>query len=160
MQSPRRAVAIAVGSNLGDRHAAITFAADRLSSILSGLQLSSPIETLPQGPGLEAQPLYLNAAITGETDLPARELLEALLRIEHEFGRRRPYAGAPRTLDLDLVLAGEEILDEPGLIVPHPRFRTRLFVLEPLAEIARHLRDPVTGSTVGELLDAARDAQK
>jgi 2-amino-4-hydroxy-6-hydroxymethyldihydropteridine diphosphokinase len=156
----RRPVAIAAGSNLGDRRAALAFAADRLSTLLTSLRISSPIETKPEGAGLEDQPPYLNAAITGETDLPSREILEALLRIEREFGRERPYPGAPRTLDLDLVLAGEDVIDEPGLVVPHPRFRSRVFVLQPLAEIAPDLRDPVTGSTVGELLRVAIDRQK
>jgi 2-amino-4-hydroxy-6-hydroxymethyldihydropteridine diphosphokinase len=160
VRPPRRPVAIAVGSNLGDRRAALAFAAARLSSILAGLRVSAPVETEPEGAGLEDQPLYLNAAITGETDLPSREILRTLLHIEQEFGRERPYPGAPRTLDLDLVLAGEEIIDEPDLAVPHPRFRTRLFVLEPLAEIAPALRDPVTGWTVGALLAAALDRQK
>ena len=100
------------------------------------------------------QPLFLNAAAVGETALPARALLDALLAIERERGRERPYPNAPRTLDLDLILFGETVIDEPGLIVPHPRFRERRFVLEPLAEIAPDLRDPVTGKTVGELLAA------
>jgi 2-amino-4-hydroxy-6-hydroxymethyldihydropteridine diphosphokinase len=84
--------------------------------------------------------------------LTARALLDALLGIEREFGRERPFHGAPRTLDLDLVLFGEAIIDEPGLHVPHPRFRSRFFVLGPLAEVAPELRDPVTGLSVGELL--------
>jgi 2-amino-4-hydroxy-6-hydroxymethyldihydropteridine diphosphokinase len=150
--APRRRVAVAIGSNLGDRHAALAFAIDRLSRILSNQQASAPVDTDPEGPGLEDQPMYLNAAVIGETDLSARELLDALLRIELEFGRERPYPGAPRTLDLDLVLLGDQVIDEPGLRVPHPRFRTRFFVLGPLAEVGADLRDPVSGLTVGELL--------
>jgi 2-amino-4-hydroxy-6-hydroxymethyldihydropteridine diphosphokinase len=156
----RRPVAIAAGSNLGDRHAALAFAVDRLSPIMSGLRVSAPIETKPEGAGLGDQPLYLNAAIAGETDIPSRGLLDMLLRIEHEFGRERPYPGAARTLDLDLILAGAEIIEEPGLVVPHPRFRARLFVLAPLAEIAPDFRDPVTGSTVEELLRLALRGRK
>jgi 2-amino-4-hydroxy-6-hydroxymethyldihydropteridine diphosphokinase len=88
----------------------------------------------------------------GESELSARELLEALQAIERAAGRTRPYPNAPRTLDLDLILVGEERLDEGGLAVPHPRFRDRRFVLEPLADLAPDLCDPVTGLTVGDLL--------
>jgi 2-amino-4-hydroxy-6-hydroxymethyldihydropteridine diphosphokinase len=147
-----RTAVIALGSNLGDRRAAIAFAVDRLSSHVSGLVLSDVIETEPEGEGLEGQPLYLNAVIVGETTLQARDLLDALLAIERDFGRERPHRGAARTLDLDLVLFGEEIIDEPGLHIPHPRFRDRFFVLGPLAGIAPEIRDPVTGLRVGELL--------
>lgn len=147
-----RPVVIALGSNLGDRRAAINFAVDRLSRILSDVSLSDIVETDPEGEGLEDQPRFLNAALTGTTTLAARVLLDELLGIERDFGRERPFAGAPRTLDLDLVLVGDEIIDEPDLHVPHPRFRDRFFVLGPLAEIAPNLRDPVTGLRVGELL--------
>ena len=147
-----RRAAIAVGSNLGDRRAAVAFAAERLSAILGGAVLSEVVETEPEGAGFETDPLFLNAVIVGDTDLSPRALLDALLAIELAFGRERPYAGAPRTLDLDLVLLGDEIVDEPGLHVPHPRFRERFFVLGPLAQVAPDARDPVTGLRVGELL--------
>jgi len=87
--------------------------------------------------------------------MPARDLLTRLLAIEEERGRERPYPNAPRSLDLDLILFGDATIDEPGLVVPHPRFRERRFVLEPLAEIAADMKDPVTGKTVSELLIAA-----
>lgn len=146
--------AVAIGANLGDRAAAIRFAADRLAPLLSGLRLSAVVETEPEGEGVEGQPLYLNAVAVGETHLSARELLDHLLHIERDFGRTRPAPGAPRTLDLDLVLLGGQVIDEPGLTVPHPRFRHRFFVLGPLAEIAPDLVDPVTGSRVADLLRA------
>ena len=151
---PPRRVAIALGSNLGDRHAALAFAIDRLSQLLANLKTSAAVDTDPEGPGLESQPPYLNAAVTGESELSPRALLDALLQIERDFGRERPYPGAPRTLDLDLLLAGDDVVSERGLTVPHPRFRTRFFVLGPLAEVGADLRDPVTGRTVGELLRA------
>lgn len=143
---------VAIGSNLGDRRAAIRQAVERLGPILSDIRLSDIIETEPEGEGLEGQPLYLNAVLVGETSRAARELLDELLVIERELGRTRPAAGAARTLDLDLVLLGDLVLEEPGLTLPHPRFRERFFVLGPLAEVAPDMRDPVTGLHVWELL--------
>jgi 2-amino-4-hydroxy-6-hydroxymethyldihydropteridine diphosphokinase len=109
-------------------------------------------ETDPVGVG--EQPRFLNAAAVGRTALPAQELLAELLEIERRFGRKRPHPGAARTLDLDLILYGDAVIDEPGLAVPHPRFRERRFVLEPLAEIAAEWIDPVTGKTIAELLES------
>ena len=150
-----RPVAIAIGSNLGDRRAALQFAIDRLSGLLPGLTSSTIIETDPESPDggvLPGQPLYLNAVVSGSTMLDARTLLEALLAIERDYGRERPFPGAPRTLDLDLILLGDVVAREPGLQVPHPRFRDRFFVLGPLAEIAPDMVDPVSQMTVGQLL--------
>ena len=151
--APRTAV-IAVGSNLGDRRAAIAFAVDQLSRLIPDLTLSDIVETEPEGDGLSEQPLYLNAVMVGATEIPAADLLDELHRIEAAFGRTRPAPGAARTLDLDLVLLGDEMINEPGLQVPHPRFRQRFFVLGPLAELAPDLRDPVTGLRIWEVLRA------
>jgi len=151
-----RPVLISVGSNLGDRRAAIAFAVDRLSQIVSNLRLSNIIETEPVGEGMEGQPRFLNAAIAGTTTMDARTLLDALLAIEGGLGRQRPHPNAARTLDLDLILFGDEIIDEGDLQVPHPRFRDRRFVLEPAADVAAHYRDPVTGRTIRDLLAALR----
>jgi len=148
-------VAIALGSNVGDRRAHLDFAVDRLRTLLDNLKVSSYYETEPAGVP-EPQPLFLNAAAVGETTLSARALLDALLAIERERGRERPYANAPRTLDLDLVLFGDVVIQEPDLVVPHPRFRERRFVLEPLAQIAPDLADPVTRLTIADLLRRAR----
>jgi 2-amino-4-hydroxy-6-hydroxymethyldihydropteridine diphosphokinase len=145
-------VAIAIGSNLGDREAAVAFAATRLSGLLSDFRLSDVVETWPVGEGTDDQNLYLNAAAIGDTDLSARAILDALLAIERDFGRERPHKNAARTLDLDLILLGDDMVAEAGLEVPHPRFRERFFVLGPLAEIAPDLIDPVSGMTVGQLL--------
>jgi 2-amino-4-hydroxy-6-hydroxymethyldihydropteridine diphosphokinase len=143
--------AVALGSNVGDRRAHLDFAVSALRPLLGSLLVSRYYETIPAevvGP----QPMFLNAAAVGETTLGARAILDALLAIEQERGRERPYRRAPRTLDLDLILLGELVVEESGLVVPHPRFRERRFVLEPLAEIAPELKDPVTGLTMSVLL--------
>ena len=151
-QGPRTLVkvAIALGSNVGDRHGTLTSAISLLQFIVDNLRSSSFFDTPYVGD--EVQPPVLNAAVVGVTTLEAHPLLEQLLAIEQSCGRTRPYGGAPRTLDLDLILYGDAVIDEPGLIVPHPRFRERRFVLEPLAEIAPDWRDPISRKTVAELL--------
>ena len=143
--------AVALGSNLGDRRAHLDFAVARLATLLGNLKTSRYYDTVPVGVS-GPQPLFLNAAAVGETTLAARVLLDELLAIEHERGRERPRPNAARTLDLDLILFGDAVIEERGLEVPHPRFRERRFVLEPLSEIAPALRDPVTGQSVLELL--------
>ena len=95
--------------------------------------------------------------VIGETGLTARAVLDRLLDIERQDGRVRPAPGAPRTLDLDLILYGGQRVAEPGLVVPHPRFRERLFVLEPLVELAPDWIDPVSGETASALLRQARE---
>jgi 2-amino-4-hydroxy-6-hydroxymethyldihydropteridine diphosphokinase len=141
--------AIALGSNLGDRRAALQGAATLLASRLHELIVSEFIETAPEGVG--PQPAFLNAAAVGGWSGDARSLLDLLLALEQAAGRERPYPGAPRTLDLDLILFGTAVIDEPGLTVPHPRFRERRFVLEPLSRIAPAMVDPVTGLTAAAL---------
>jgi len=145
--------AIALGSNLGDRRAHLDYGVSRLVGFLGNVRVSSYIETTPvdvSGP----QGAFLNGAIVGVTALSARALLTELLAVEAERGRERPFAGAARTLDLDLILFADEIINEVGLVVPHPRFRERAFVLRPLVEIAPEMIDPITGKTVEELLKA------
>jgi 2-amino-4-hydroxy-6-hydroxymethyldihydropteridine diphosphokinase len=146
-------VVVAFGSNLGDRHTAIREAAAKVAALFTSFRLSRIIETAPVGDGLENDPPYLNAVGVGESTLSPRELFAALRSIEAAAGRTRSTQGAPRTLDLDLILAGDQVMDEPDLQVPHPRFRERLFVLEPLAAIAPDLLDPVTGLTIQALLN-------
>lgn len=148
-----RLAAVALGSNRGDRRAHLAFAVAALGYLLSGARVSPFIETAPVGV-LSRQPPYLNGAVVGGCRLAPAALLAALLRIERARGRERPYPGAARTLDLDLVLLGGVVVRRPGLHVPHPRFRGRRFVLEPLAAVAPDLTDPLTGRTVRELLAA------
>src|SRR5688572_20740899 len=144
-------VAISLGSNLGDRRAHLDYAIDALQLDLADVAVSSFLETQPVGVGPE-HGVYLNAAVVGRTELSARLLMDRLLEIEEERGRVRPYPMAPRTLDADLVLYGDRIIEEDGLSVPHPRFRDREFVLSLLAEIAPDMIDPVTGKSISELL--------
>lgn len=143
-------VAISLGSNLGDRPGHLDYAIDALQLDLTNIVVSPFAETQPVDAGPE-HGLYLNAVMVGDTALPPRLLLERLLEIEEERGRTRPYPKAPRTLDLDLILYGEEIIEEDGLVVPHPRFREREFVLAPLAAIAPEMIDPGTGKTIADL---------
>jgi 2-amino-4-hydroxy-6-hydroxymethyldihydropteridine diphosphokinase len=127
-------VAIALGSNLGDRHAHLAFAVSRLRTILTDVRVSSIHETAPEGVD-EPQPDYLNAVVAGVTTLGPHELLRALLAIERERGRTRESFRASRTLDLDLLLYGDAVINTPDLTVPHPRYLERQFVTKPLAEV-------------------------
>src|SRR5439155_20912089 len=125
----------------------LALARGRLAALLSNFDMSDAIETAPVDvPG--EQPAFLNAAAIGDTTLEPHALLAALMEIERAAGRQRPFPGAARTLDLDLILFGSTILDEPDLTIPHPRFRERRFVLEPLAAIAPDLSDPVSSLTI------------
>jgi 2-amino-4-hydroxy-6-hydroxymethyldihydropteridine diphosphokinase len=149
-------IAIALGSNVGDREQYLKDAVASLSPFVSNIHLSRLIETDPVDMA-DQQRRVVNAAATGETTLSARDLLERMLDIELQLGRTRPHPGAARTVDLDLILYGRDVIDEqPSLIVPHPRFRDRRFVLEPLADVAAHWTDPVTGLTIAQLLENLR----
>ena len=143
-------VAIALGSNLGDRDALLDTAEERLAVLLSGAVASGRYETTPVG-GPPDAPLYLNEVVVGSTTLGPRVLLQTLMALEQDAGRERSSRDAPRTLDLDIILYGDFVIDEPDLVVPHPRFRDRAFVLDPLSEVAGDWIDPVSGLTMVEL---------
>jgi 2-amino-4-hydroxy-6-hydroxymethyldihydropteridine diphosphokinase len=128
---------VGLGANLGDRERTLRAAVEALAANhqIEVLAVSSLRETDPVGP-VPDQPRFLNGAVALETSLSARELLRVLLRTEAAFGRTREgRPGGPRTLDLDLLVYGDEEIDEPGLEVPHPRLHERPFVLEPLGEL-------------------------
>jgi 2-amino-4-hydroxy-6-hydroxymethyldihydropteridine diphosphokinase len=128
---------VGLGANLGDRERTLRAAVDALAANprIEVVGVSSLRDTEPVGPVTD-QPRFLNGAVAVETSLAAPELLSLLLQIEADFGRTREGpSGGPRTLDLDLLLYGEEEIDTPGLQVPHPRLHERPFVLEPLREL-------------------------
>jgi 2-amino-4-hydroxy-6-hydroxymethyldihydropteridine diphosphokinase len=143
---------VGLGANLGDRERTLRAAVEALAAEegIEVVAISTLRETEPVGVG--EQPQFLNGAAALETTLSARELLDRLLEIEQRFGRVRiPGEHGPRTLDLDLLLYGGEVIDEPGLALPHPRLHERRFVLEPLAELVPGLVVPGRG-TVESLL--------
>jgi 2-amino-4-hydroxy-6-hydroxymethyldihydropteridine diphosphokinase len=132
---------VGLGANLGDREQTILAAAERLGPH----RLSPIVETEPWGH--TDQPKFLNAVAELETELTPRELLDRLLEIERDLGRTRegPRYG-PRTIDLDLLLYGDEVVEEPGLTIPHPRLAERLFALEPLLALDAGISVPGRGS--------------
>lgn len=148
---------VSIGTNLGDRDAHLALALRRLAALPdTELVAASPVyETDPVGP--PPQGPYLNAAVHLRTRLSPRALLDALLAIEQEAGRVRGVRDAARTLDLDLLLYGDQVLDEPGLVVPHPRLAERPFVLEPLAALAPDRVHPTRGETIATLAARVRD---
>jgi 2-amino-4-hydroxy-6-hydroxymethyldihydropteridine diphosphokinase len=135
---------IGLGANLGERRATIEAALDALRTLprtrlvaRSRLWASAPVDA--------GGPDYLNAVARLDTRLDAHDLLAALQAIEGRFGRERPYRNAPRTLDLDLLLAGDATIDTPSLVVPHPRLHERAFVLRPMADIDARIVVPGRG---------------
>jgi 2-amino-4-hydroxy-6-hydroxymethyldihydropteridine diphosphokinase len=150
------AVFVALGANVGDREANILAARGELEArgfrvtAMSSLYLTEPVDAPPQE-------WFLNAVAGGETALTPEALLQACLDTERELGRVRDVPRGPRTIDLDLLLYGNEVRDAPGLVLPHPRMHERRFVLVPLAEIAPGTRHPILGLTAAEMLRLCPD---
>jgi 2-amino-4-hydroxy-6-hydroxymethyldihydropteridine diphosphokinase len=150
-------VYIGVGANLGEPRETVEAALAALETLpgTRGHRRSRLYRTAPVGP--QDQPDYVNAAMAFDTELAPSELLARLHGIEADFGRERNVRWGPRTLDLDLLLHGEQVIDGPDLAVPHPRIQERGFVLAPLADLAPALRHPVLGVTVDALYAAWRE---
>jgi len=143
---------LSLGSNVGDRKNHLRQAIGRLEVVGRILAVSSFYETEPVE--FIDQAWFLNCAVAVEITLTPEQLMASMLGIEEEMGRQRTQKKGPRTIDIDILLFGDTILQTPGLIIPHPAMHQRRFVLEPLAEIAPEARHPVLKKTVRELLQA------
>ena len=149
----KRTAYLSLGSNLGDREGNLREAIARLGELGSVSKASALYETEPVEIS-SPQPWFLNCAAALETELTPLHFLKLLLVIEQSMGRRRTEPKGPRTIDMDIIFFGDEILDTKELTIPHPAMQHRRFVLEPLAEIAPDMRHPVLKHKVRELLAA------
>lgn len=142
-------VFLGLGGNLGDRREAMRSAVTEIRAVVDEVRVSSLYESAPWG--VTDQPAFLNAVVRGRTSLKPLDLLDAMQAIENDLGRVRKQRWGPRLIDIDILLYGAEVIDEPRLQVPHPYMTQRGFVLRPLADLAAGLTLP-DGSLVGELL--------
>ena len=145
-------VFIGIGSNLGDKEDNIRKSLGLMKNQLKVLKISSLYETKPVG--YKKQDMFLNCAIQSSTKLSPIELLEFLQSIEKRLGRVRTIKNGPRTIDLDILIYDDNVINQKKLIVPHPRLHERQFVLEPLKELKPSLMHPVMKKTIGELYDS------
>lgn len=148
---------LSLGSNLGDRAANLRAALAQLEVAGRVLAVSALYETQPVD--VPDQPWFLNCVAAIATQKSPRELLRFALQVEAEMGRLRMRDKGPRNIDIDILLFGNRVIDEPGLEIPHPAMQKRRFVLEPLAEIAPEARHPQLGKTARELLTAVGEEQ-
>jgi 2-amino-4-hydroxy-6-hydroxymethyldihydropteridine diphosphokinase len=142
---------IALGSNLGDRYQQLADALTRMAQVVRVDAVSMIHETEPVG--YVDQPKFLNMVARITTDLPARELMRALLNIETAIGRERSFRNAPRVIDLDVLLYDDVVMADELIQLPHPRMHERAFVLKPLLELAPDAQDPRTGRRYADLLE-------
>ncbi len=148
-----KTVYLGLGSNLGDREAALRSALELIEPHVKNLRVSPLYETEPVD--YTAQRWFLNLVVEAETELFPMQLLHATQRIERELGRVRTVPKGPRTIDIDILLYGKAVVRSATLEIPHPRMAERRFVLAPLADLAPELRHPLTHRSVREMLDAA-----
>ena len=148
----QKVVYLSLGSNIGDRSANLREALERLGGLGQVVALSSFYETEPVE--VSAQPWFLNCAVKLDTEKMPKQLLNGILEIEREMGRRRTQIKGPRNIDIDILLFGTSIVETKGLTIPHPGLHQRRFVLEPLVEIAPETRHPALKKTMRELRDA------
>jgi 2-amino-4-hydroxy-6-hydroxymethyldihydropteridine diphosphokinase len=148
---------LSLGSNVGDRAGNLNAALDHLRAFGEVVAVSSFYETEPVE--FTAQPWFLNCAVKLNTEKTPAQVLAGIVEIEQQLGRQRGQQKGPRTIDLDILLFGNSIVDVPGLTIPHPTMQQRRFVLEPLAEIAPDALHPVFKRTIQELRDALPPGQ-
>ena len=145
-------VYIGLGSNLGDRAENLRQAESALSAVVSVRKRSTVHETAPQH--VTDQPDFLNMVVSGDTPLTPEALLRRLKSIEQSLGRKPSRRFGPRLIDLDILYFDDQIIERPDLVIPHPRIAERVFVLQPLLEIAPEKRHPVTGKTTEDMVSA------
>ena len=157
LNNPHTNAYVSLGSNLGDRAGNLLLGFRGMLDVglavtrLSQIYETEPVETF-------AQPLFLNMVAELRVDVLPEEVMTKLLHVEHSLGRTRDSVKGPRTIDLDLLLCGDQVVDTKFLALPHPRFHLRRFVLVPLADLASQLVHPTLNQTVGELLGAVTDS--
>jgi 2-amino-4-hydroxy-6-hydroxymethyldihydropteridine diphosphokinase len=152
-----RPVYLSLGSNVGDREAQLRAAQARLSAVGRVVVASSFYETEPVE--FTEQPWFLNFVLALETSNTPQQLMTAILRIEEEMGRRRTQKKGPRSIDIDILLFDDIIMDSTNLTIPHPALQQRRFVLEPMAEIAPEVVHPSLKKTIRELRDTLPPGQ-